>query len=78
MVATSNRDLWVLPLAAERKPQPFFPTPFEETAGMFSPNGRWLAYVSNESGRLEVSVNGNVSDLEKLMNDPAGASLQMA
>ena len=53
---TSNRDIWVLPLEAERKPQPFLQTPFEETAGMFSPDGRRLAYVSNESGRLEVYV----------------------
>jgi serine/threonine-protein kinase len=50
-------DLWVLPLEGEREPQPFFRTPFREDRQRFSPDGRWLAYVSNESGRDEVYVN---------------------
>lgn len=49
-------DLWVLPLFGERKPYPFLQTEFEETQGFFSPDGHWLAYTSNESGRTEVYV----------------------
>ncbi len=49
-------DLWVLPLFGERKPLPFLQTPFNEVPGRFSPDGRWIAYVSNESGRSEVYV----------------------
>ena len=50
------RDMWVLPLAGERTPVPFLVTPFNERSPMFSPDGRWLAYVSDESGRDEVYV----------------------
>jgi eukaryotic-like serine/threonine-protein kinase len=46
----------VLPLRGERRPKPWFETPFIEEAPRFSPEGRWLAYHSNESGRNEVYV----------------------
>jgi Tol biopolymer transport system component len=49
-------DMWVLPLAGDRKPFAFLSTNFEERTGQFSPDGRWIAYVSNESGRAEVYV----------------------
>ena len=49
-------DLWILPLFGDRKPFPFAQTPFRETQARFAPDGRWLAYVSNESGRSEVYV----------------------
>ena len=40
----------------DRWPQPFIRTPFNEYGGHFSPDGRWLAYSSDESGRFEVYV----------------------
>ena len=49
-------DLWLLPLSGDRRPKPFVVTPFEEYGAQFSPDGRWVAYVSNESGRSEISV----------------------
>jgi Tol biopolymer transport system component len=49
-------DLWILPLFGERKSMPFARTPFDERNARFSPDGRWIAYVSNESGRYEVYV----------------------
>ena len=49
-------DLLVLPMFGERKPRPFRNTPFIETEGRFSPDGRWVAYVSDESGQREVYV----------------------
>ncbi|HEY3122574.1 MAG TPA: protein kinase, partial [Thermoanaerobaculia bacterium] len=49
-------DLWLLPLSGDRKPKPFVVTPFGEYGAQFSPDGRWIAYVSNESGRAEISV----------------------
>jgi dipeptidyl aminopeptidase/acylaminoacyl peptidase len=49
-------DLFVLPLSGDRKPIPFVNTQFTETPGQFSPDGKWVAYVSNESGRNEVYV----------------------
>jgi eukaryotic-like serine/threonine-protein kinase len=52
----TSTDIWVLPLTGERKSFPFVQTPFSEGIGRFSPDGRWVAYNSNESGRLEVYV----------------------
>jgi Tol biopolymer transport system component len=49
-------DLWVLPMSGEKKPFPFLKTPFEEREGQFSPDGKWIAYQSNESGRFEIYV----------------------
>ena len=49
-------DLWALPLFGDRKPTPFLQTQFNESYGVFSPDGRWVAYVSDESGRSEVYV----------------------
>jgi len=48
-------DIWVLGMN-DRKPQPFLQTPAYEGAPEFSPDGRWLAYVSDESGRREIYV----------------------
>src|SRR5262245_34332807 len=53
-------DLRVLPVFGEnrgdKKPLPFLKTPFEELDGQFSPDGKWIANQSNESGRFEIYV----------------------
>src|SRR5262249_36243778 len=49
-------DLWILPMGADKKPFIFLKTPFEERDGQFSPDGKWIAYQSNESGRFEIYV----------------------
>jgi Tol biopolymer transport system component len=49
-------DLWVLPMEGERKPWPWLNTPFDEVWGQFAPNGKWITYESNESGRQEIYV----------------------
>jgi len=49
-------DIWLLPLEGERKPQPFLQTSANEFDGRFSPDGKWVAYSSDESGLLEVYV----------------------
>jgi Tol biopolymer transport system component len=65
---TSQRqDLFVIPLESppsggERKPIPFLVTPADETFGQFSPDGKWIAYASNESGVPEVYVRGFAPD----------------
>jgi serine/threonine-protein kinase len=53
---TTGYDLWVLKLEGDRKPRPFLQTPSNESGPIFSPDGRWLAYVSDESGRQEIYV----------------------
>jgi serine/threonine protein kinase len=52
----TNLDIWILPLTGDRKPFPFLKTNFTEANAVFSSDGRWLAYSSNESGRTEVYV----------------------
>jgi Tol biopolymer transport system component len=49
-------DLWVWPLSGERKWEVFLQTPYNEARPSFAPNGRWIAYESDESGRREVYV----------------------
>jgi Tol biopolymer transport system component len=52
----TNTDLWVVPLAGDHTPSVFLKTPFREITGVFSPDGRWVAYMSNEAGRQEIYV----------------------
>ena len=49
---STGLDIWMLPLDGD--PSPFLDTSFNETMPMFSPDGQWLAYVSDDSGRPEV------------------------
>jgi Tol biopolymer transport system component len=49
-------DLWLLPLTGDRKPRPYLRTPFDEITASISPDGRWLAYDSDESGTPEIYV----------------------
>ncbi|HSD72507.1 MAG TPA: hypothetical protein VLE54_06940, partial [Thermoanaerobaculia bacterium] len=52
----TKTDVWVLPLFGDRKPFPLVQSQFIDRNGQFSPDGRWVAYVSDESGRLEIFV----------------------
>ena len=54
--AKTVSDLWVLPLEGNRRPLPFLKTQFFHEYGQFSPDGRWVAYQANESGRVEVYI----------------------
>jgi Tol biopolymer transport system component len=61
------QDLYILPVEApsaggERKPIPFAVTKADETFGQFSPDGKWIAYSSDESGRREVYMQGFAPD----------------
>jgi Tol biopolymer transport system component len=49
-------DLWVQPLTGDRTPYPFVESSVHKTQAQISPNGRWLAYTSYETGRDEVYV----------------------
>jgi eukaryotic-like serine/threonine-protein kinase len=52
----ASTDQWMLPLSGDRKPVPLLHMPFQESHGQVSPDGKWLAYYSNETGRAEVYV----------------------
>ena len=54
---TGGGDIWILPLTGEKKPTAFSATRFAEFQGQISPDGKWLAYQSNElGGRADVFV----------------------
>src|SRR5262249_15188203 len=50
----TQTDLWILPLDGDRKPRPYVQSRFNEAHAQFSPDGRWVAYASDESGRSEI------------------------
>jgi eukaryotic-like serine/threonine-protein kinase len=53
----TGRDLWALDISMkDEKPRMVAKTPFEETMAQFSPDGRWVAYQTNESRRFEIVV----------------------
>ncbi len=49
-------DLWVLPMSGDGQPFPFLQTEFNEHQAQLSPDGKWIAYTSDESGASEVYV----------------------
>jgi Tol biopolymer transport system component len=53
--ALTGRDVWLLTPGSDA-PRPFLRTPFQEGGAQFSPDGRWIAYVSNEAGNPNVYV----------------------
>ena len=66
----SKSDLWLLPLTGDRTAREYVRTPNRETLGQISPDGRFLAYESDESGRYEVYVS--------TFPDPAGGRWQIS
>ncbi|MDA2934797.1 protein kinase [Acidobacteria bacterium AH-259-D05] len=52
----SESDIWTLSLEDERSPQSFLATRFSEKQPVFSPDGRWIAFTSDQSGRDEIYV----------------------
>jgi len=52
----SNSSVWILPLAGDRKPFALVQSQFRNSAPAFSPDCKWVAYVSNETGQEEVYI----------------------
>jgi Tol biopolymer transport system component len=57
-------DLGVLPMTGKRKPWMFLNSPSNESDGQFSPDGKWLAYDSDEAGQVEIFLRPFVSDTD--------------
>ena len=54
---SQDQDVFILPMEGDRVPFAFVQTPFTEGVGVrFSPDGRWISYTSNESGRQEIYI----------------------
>jgi serine/threonine-protein kinase len=52
----AGNDIWILPTEGEDAPRRLYPTKFNESNPRFSPDGRWLAYVSDEQGTYDYEV----------------------
>jgi dipeptidyl aminopeptidase/acylaminoacyl peptidase len=68
----TGADLWVVPMVGERKPFPIARTPANETLGSFSPDGRWIAIESDETGRSEIYVQRFPSAAARALVSTAG------
>ena len=55
-IGPAGYDLPVVSMAGEHKSEKLVQGPFNETQGQFSPDGRWISYSSDESGRYEIYV----------------------
>ncbi len=73
LVATQG-DLMIVSLTGDHTPAPYLQTPFNEHSGRFSPDGRSVAYVSNESGRDEVYVQSFPRTAAKIRISAAGGT----
>ena len=69
---TTRVDLMLVPLWGDRAPRPLVNTPFNDTDGVVSTDGKWLAYVSTLSGRNEVYVRAIDPPSETLPVSTAG------
>jgi Tol biopolymer transport system component len=74
--AKGGSAIWALPLGSgDRKPMPILQDSFRVRQASFSPDERWIAYVSNESGRDEVYLRGSPSgDGKWLISSSGGTS----
>jgi Tol biopolymer transport system component len=53
---SNGMDIWVLPLAGDGKPFTYASGPGDQVLGQFSPDGKWVVYAANETGRMEIYV----------------------
>ncbi len=68
-------DIFLLPLEGEKKPTPYLQTKFLESDAVFSPDGRWVAYSSDESGKFEIYIQGFPERRGKWQVSAEGGSL---
>jgi eukaryotic-like serine/threonine-protein kinase len=73
--SSRNVDLWALPTSGNAKPYPILQTKFNERIGKFSPDGRWVAFTSDETGRTEVYVMPFAEPRTKVPVSRAGGDL---
>jgi Tol biopolymer transport system component len=67
--ATSGVDTWVLQTSPEKKATPFVESPFDKIHGRVSPDGRWMAYATNDTGIYQIVVQS--------FPDPTGGKWQV-
>ncbi len=70
----TGSDISLLPLNGDRKPRPLLHSSFNEAEGAISPDGKWLAYTSDESGRPEIYVQAFPGPGVKIQVSTAGGN----
>jgi Tol biopolymer transport system component len=74
----TRAGVWLMPLSGDSQPKPIFQSEaFDQGAATFSPNGRLIAYTSNESGRWEVYVQSFPASADKLMVSSTGGFMPL-
>ncbi len=71
----TNGDLWLVPLTGDGQAVALTQTPFDEKGARFSPDGRWLAYYSNESGSREVYLRPVTGSGERIRVSSNGGTM---
>ncbi len=71
--AKTGRDLWILDTTSGAPPAPYLVTSFNESQARISPDGRWLAYLSNENGRIELYIQSFPTPGSKVQVSNGGA-----
>jgi len=74
LLYNSLREVWVLPLEGDRKPFPYLAIQASEAGGRFSPDARWIAYGSDETGHQEIFVQDFPAKTTKFQVSTAGGS----
>ncbi len=72
--AETGGDVYTLEVNGERQPRPFSQSKFDEASPRFSPDGRWIAYCSNESGQNEIYVQAYPGPGPKILISTEGGS----
>jgi serine/threonine protein kinase/Tol biopolymer transport system component len=70
----TKRDIWLLPLEGDRKPVPYLNTAADEDFPQFSPDSRWMAYASDESGTAQVYIQAVPQNGTRVQVSTAGGS----
>jgi len=71
--AKTGYDLWIFDATGAKPPIPYLTTPFNDVGARLSPDGRWIAYVSNENGRNEAYVQSFPTPGSKVQVSNGGA-----
>jgi Tol biopolymer transport system component len=72
VLTIARSDVWTMPLGSDSQAQPLLSESFTERDARISPDGRWLAYVSDETGRPEVSVRSLTGPARRVVVSSSG------
>ena len=72
----TGTDLWLFPMESNSTPRALLSTPFDESGAAISPDGRWMAYRSNETGRYQVYIRSfpDMAEKHRISDDALGTS----